>query len=72
MIVLSIKESCHNCPDFETETFKEILYGSDVDAEVNIQISCTHRGLCDRIRDQLKDEMRKETKDNVPGTTDTA
>ena len=61
---LALCPKCTDCPEFDSETRKEILHGDTPDPEVNIQIICKYRGLCDRIEEHLKNKL-----DNVSCTT---
>lgn len=54
MIELNILARCQNCPEFNAETRKEVIYG-DTEKVVNTEIICENRGLCDRIFEHLEE-----------------
>lgn len=58
MITLNTLDRCQDCPEFEPEVHKEILYGDTSVAGVNTTITCANRRLCDRMLERLQSEKQ--------------
>lgn len=54
MITLKVMGRCHNRPEFEADTNKDIFYGDDVVIEVNTEIHCKNESLRNTLMNFLK------------------
>lgn len=56
MIKLNVKEYCHDCPNFEAEQHRSILYSgaNTIECMSDCVINCKHESTCNKIEDYLK------------------
>ena len=70
MIELHVKEYCKNCTEFEPETqtdvnrvyFNDFMCGPEEIVYANTSVTCKHAQRCERIREFIEKEMKKEQK----------
>lgn len=60
MIKLNVKEYCHDCPNFEAEQHRTILYSGSIDSMSDCVIDCKHESTCHRIEEYLVEQFDKE------------
>lgn len=61
MIKLNVAGYCHNCPDFEPNVEKDILY-APCDEIHETTITCKHKTRCEIICDFLRNEEKRRRK----------
>lgn len=54
MIEIQAADRCHNCPEFQAETKKAILYCDGEPAEVTIYVVCAYAAKCEAIKKYLE------------------
>ena len=65
MIIVSVEEYCHNCPEFETDTMMSCMKNIDVENQsshilVTTTIECKHKEKCRAIYEYIKNSKGQE------------
>lgn len=60
MIVLSIEEYCHNCPNFSVEQNTDIMRCGFDTVAMRHTITCKSKGTCTALVAYLKEEKKNE------------
>ena len=60
-ITLKVDDYCQECPEFEPDVHRQVIYGMD-ERMFDTTIRCEHRGKCDRLIEYLEKKIKeKET-----------
>lgn len=58
MITLKVMDRCQNCPEFEVDANKSIIYG-DAETTTDIVVCCKNESLCNTLMEFLKKENER-------------